>query len=77
MKEFDVVIVGAGVTGTALAYILTNFTTILTQMARVIKENKFQEKVTFILNDVAEVVLNWNLGHITNDEAIKKIKEIL
>ncbi|MEX0639531.1 MAG: hypothetical protein ACT4NJ_03685 [Nitrosopumilaceae archaeon] len=42
-------------------------------MARVIKENKFQEKVTFILNDVAEVVLNWNLGHITNDEAIKKI----
>ena len=42
-------------------------------MARVIKENKFQEKVTFILNDVAEVVLNWNLGHISNDEAIKKI----
>ena len=42
-------------------------------MARVIKENKFQEKVTFILNDVAEVVLNWNLGHVTNEEAIKKI----
>ena len=52
---------------------LTNFTAILLQMARVIKENKFQEKVIFILNDVAEVVLNWNLGHISNDEAIKKI----
>ena len=52
---------------------LTNFTAILIQMARVIKENKFQEKVTFILNDVAEIVLNWNLGHITNDDAIKKI----
>ena len=45
----------------------------ITLMARAIKENKFQEIVIFILNDVAEVVLNWNLGHITNDEAIKKI----
>jgi hypothetical protein len=42
-------------------------------MARAVKKNKFQEKATFILNDVAEIVLNWNLGHITNDEAIKKI----
>ena len=35
----------------------------------------FQEKVTFILNDVAETVLNWNLGKISNDEAMGKINE--
>jgi hypothetical protein len=35
----------------------------------------FQEKVTYILNDVAEVVLNWNLGKITNDEAMDKINK--
>ena len=35
----------------------------------------FQEKVTYILNDVAEVVLNWNLGKITNEEALKKINK--
>ncbi len=35
----------------------------------------FQEKVTYILNDVAEVVLNWNLGKITNEEAMKKINK--
>ena len=37
------------------------------------KVDKFQEKVTYILNDVAEVVLNWNLGKITSEEAMKKI----
>lgn len=37
------------------------------------KEDKFQGKVTYILNDVAEIVLNWNLGKITNDEAMEKI----
>ena len=42
-------------------------------MAKSLKENKFQEKAAFILNDVAEVVLDWNLGNLTNDEAIKKI----
>ena len=35
----------------------------------------FQEKVTYILNDVAEVVLNWNLGKISNDEAMEKINK--
>ena len=35
----------------------------------------FQEKVTYILNDVAEVVLSWNLGKISNDEAMKKINK--
>ena len=39
------------------------------------KVDQFQEKVTFILNDVAEIVLNWNLGKITTDEAMKKINQ--
>ena len=39
------------------------------------KVDKFQEKVTYILNDVAEVVLNWNLGKISNEEAMKKINQ--
>jgi len=37
------------------------------------KMNNFQDEVTYILNDVAEVVLNWTLGKITNEEAMKKI----
>jgi len=39
------------------------------------KENNVQGKMTYILNDVAEVVLNWNLGKITNDEAMEKINK--
>jgi hypothetical protein len=35
----------------------------------------FQAKATYILNDVAEVVLNWNLGKISNDEAMDKINK--
>lgn len=35
----------------------------------------FQEKVTYILNDVAEAVLNWNLGKISNAEAMEKINK--
>jgi hypothetical protein len=42
-------------------------------VAGIIKPRKFQEKTTTILNDVAEIVLKWNLGKITNDEAIKKV----
>ena len=37
------------------------------------KVDKFQEKVTYILNDVAEAVLNWNLEKITSEEAMEKI----
>lgn len=44
-------------------------------MTKVKKVNRFQEKATFILNDVAEVVLNWNLGRLSNDEAMKKINK--
>ena len=44
-------------------------------MAGLVKKGKFQEKTTVILNDVAEVVLKWNLGTLTNDEAMKKINK--
>ncbi len=30
---------------------------------------------TIILKDVAEIVLKWNLGKITNDEAMKKVNK--
>lgn len=39
------------------------------------KVDNFQEKMTYILNDVAEVVLNWNLGKISNQEAMDKINK--
>jgi hypothetical protein len=44
-------------------------------LTKVIKQGKFQEKAALILNDVAEVVLKWNLDKITNDEAMKKINK--
>jgi len=44
-------------------------------MTGIIKSQKFQQKTTLILNDVAEIVLKWNLGKITNDEAMTKINK--
>jgi hypothetical protein len=44
-------------------------------LAGIIKSQKFQQKTTLILNDVAEIVLKWNLGKITNDEAMTKINK--
>jgi hypothetical protein len=44
-------------------------------LAGIIKSQKFQQKTTLILNDVAEIVLKWNLGKITNDEAMAKINK--
>jgi len=44
-------------------------------VARIIKPRKFQETTTAILNDVAEIVLKWNLGKITNNEAMKKVNK--
>ncbi len=44
-------------------------------MAEIIKSRKFQATATLILNDVAEIVLKWNLGKMTNDEAITKINK--
>jgi len=44
-------------------------------MAEIIKSRKFKEITTLILNDVAEIVLRWNLGKMTNDEAMTKINK--
>jgi hypothetical protein len=44
-------------------------------LAEIIKPQKFQKKTTLILNDVAEIVLKWNLGKITNDDAMTKINK--
>jgi len=44
-------------------------------LAGIIKSQKFQQKTTLILNDVAVIVLKWNLGKITNDEAMTKINK--
>ena len=44
-------------------------------MAGIIKSRKFQETTTLILNDVAEIVLKWNLGKMTNNEAMTKINK--
>ncbi len=46
-------------------------------MAGIIKSRKFKETTTLILNDVAEIVLRWNLGKMTNDEANTKINKAL
>ncbi len=44
-------------------------------MTEIIKSRKFQEITTLIINDVAEIVLKWNLGKITNDKAMTKINK--
>ncbi len=44
-------------------------------MAVIIKSRKFKEKTTLILNDVAEIVLKWNLGKIINYEAMTDINK--
>ena len=44
-------------------------------MVRIIKQRKFQEKAALILNDIAEVVLKWNLGKMSNDEAMNKVNK--
>ena len=54
---------------------LTNFENQLKLLAGLVKKGKFQEKTTMILNDVAEVVLKWNLGAISNDEAMSRINK--
>ena len=44
-------------------------------MTGIIKSRKFQKATTLILNDVAEIVLKWNLGKMTNNEAMTKINK--
>ena len=42
-------------------------------MSEVEKQMGFEKKAILILNDVAEVVLKWNLGEISEEEALNKI----
>ncbi len=36
----------------------------------------FEKKAILILNDVAEIVLKWNLGDMTEKQALGKINEV-
>lgn len=71
MKEFDVVIVGAGVTGTALAYVLTNFTTIK-NIALVEKE----KKVAQIQSKSSSNSQTLHLGDIETQYTLEKAKQV-
>ncbi len=35
----------------------------------------FEKKAVLILNDVAEIVLKWNLGELSEKQALSKINE--
>jgi len=36
----------------------------------------FEKKAVLILNDVAEIVLKWNLGELSEKQALNKINEV-
>ncbi len=36
----------------------------------------FEKKAVLILNDVAEIVLKWNLGKLSEKQALRKINEV-
>ena len=36
----------------------------------------FEKKAVLILNDVAEIVLKWNLGKLSEKQALSKINEV-
>ncbi len=36
----------------------------------------FEKKAILILNDVAEIVLKWNLGKLSEKQALSKINEV-
>ena len=44
-------------------------------MSGVGKSMDFDKKAILILNDVAEIVLRWNLGEISEKKALSKINE--
>ncbi len=44
-------------------------------MSSVEKKMGFEKKAILILNDVAEVVLKWNLGDISEPQALDKIND--
>ena len=45
-------------------------------MSRVGKKMGFEKKAILILNDVAEIVLKWNLGDISEQQALNKINDV-
>ena len=44
-------------------------------MSGVEKSMDFDKKAILILNDVAEIVLRWNLGEISEKQALSKIND--
>ncbi|MEE9512140.1 MAG: hypothetical protein V3V38_03760 [Nitrosopumilaceae archaeon] len=36
----------------------------------------FEKKAILILNDVAEIVLKWNLGELSEKQALNKINQV-
>jgi len=44
-------------------------------MSRVEIKVGFEKKAILILNDVAEIVLKWNLGDISEQQALNKIND--
>ncbi len=36
----------------------------------------FEKKAILILNDVAEIVLKWNLGELSEKQALNKINKV-
>ena len=44
-------------------------------MSRVEKKVGFEKKAILILNDVAEIVLKWNLGDISEQQVLNKIND--
>lgn len=41
-----------------------------------ITELKFEDKAIFALNDIATIVLDWNLGKLSEVQAMKKINQV-
>lgn len=44
-------------------------------MSGVEKQMGFEKKAILILNDVAEIVLKWNLGEFSEKQALNKIND--
>ena len=36
----------------------------------------FEKKAVLLLNDIAEIVLKWNLGEFTEKQALNKINDV-
>lgn len=59
--------------------ITNNFLTIFfrNKLLQVIEmKMDFEKKAILILNDVAEIVLKWNLGELSEKQALNKINQV-